>query len=68
MKKADVQGFITITADCPYCNEEIDMLEQDYDGRYCDKLLEGKDISGITEMCPHCEKDFVIGENVLEPG
>lgn len=65
-KTADVQLIYSLDVFCPYCQEEIDLVDVESDSEYSKPMFEGKwdqGIKGETEQCPNpdCEKYFVLG-------
>ena len=68
-----VEGALSFSvyADCPYCDETIDLADVHDD----DNLLAGAvfgskdepckwDDIEIEYICPHCEKEFILGKLV----
>lgn len=60
MKKTIATSRLTITTDCPYCDEYLDLTDElaeclnDEDG-----FLRAKEIEHETE-CPRCHKHFIV--------
>lgn len=61
LKKIEATFSITLDAECPYCNEDIDFMD-DYDvySRIPTANTFSHENLDIECCCPHCKKEFIL--------
>ena len=67
MKKAIVNPDIKLLAECPECEEDIDLFDCDDnynndEGQLCSKFFGNclEDLEGMKVRCPECKEFFII--------
>lgn len=66
MKSSTVQFDYTMYVSCPYCDTDMDLVDQDDDGVYSSKIFTNKwdELKGEACYCKHCDNIFLIEEVV----
>ena len=62
MKKTMSSLYVNLYVECPYCEEVIDLFEEDSDHIYSMAIFNNKwdDIKNQEECCPSCKKEFLV--------
>lgn len=63
-KKITARWNIQLLVECPYCHEEIDLIQHPNfkdDWYHFFGLYEPRKLD-LTLLCPHCELEFSLGE------
>jgi len=59
MEKVFAHSDFTITVDCPYCNEYLDLTDKLRDSLDPEEFLRAHDINEEIK-CPKCGKTFIV--------
>jgi uncharacterized protein YbaR (Trm112 family) len=64
MKSSKVRLYFSLNIECPHCQSDIDLAENEDDGEYSTPIFTNKwnDLKGELVCCPKCEKEFSIDE------
>ena len=65
LESADLIIGYSLEIDCPYCNAELDLSDQDENRCFSGPIFNNRsdDLVGEIVNCPDCRKEFII-ENV----
>ena len=64
MKSTGMIVAWSFDVECPYCEADIDLSDQDDDGIFSGAIFNNNwdDLIGVECHCPDCSKDFTISK------